>query len=159
MTSYKNFLSYDSINTKKKPFQISEDDFRDISVIKKNHLLQEQVPWTSVIRKNKAWRKSKDRTFRPKESVKVIIEPYQSIPSDINETVKRKRQDLNISQQNLAFKSRVYLDKLINFENNKEIDFITNYELYKIIYVLDNYKELNNIKYIKFPKESNKVDL
>lgn len=74
----------------------------------------------------------------------------------MNENLKRKRQNLNISQQNLAFKSRVYLEKLTNFENNKEIDFLSNYELYKIIYVLDNYKELYNVKYVKFPIPKNK---
>ena len=150
-------LSY-NINTKKKIFRLPEGDFRDVSIVKKNHWLQKQVPWTTVIRKDKAWRKSENRTFRPRERVKTIVDPYlfQSIPSDMNETVKRKRQNLNISQQVLALKSRIYLDKVINFENKKEVDFITNYELYKILYVLDNYKEINNIKYIKFPMPKNK---
>jgi len=150
-------LSYNT-NTKKKIFRLPEGDFRDVSIVKKNHWLQKQVPWTTVIRKDKAWRKSENRTFRPRERVKSIVDPYlfQSIPSDMNETVKRKRQNLNISQQVLALKSRIYLDKVINFENKKEVDFLTNYELYKILYVLDNYKEINNIKYIKFPMPKNK---
>ena len=150
-------LSYNNTN-KKKTFRLPEGDFRDISVVKKNHWLQKQVPWTTVIKKDKEWRKSDNRTFRPRERVRTIVDPYlfQSIPFDINETVKRKRQNLNISQQNLSFKSRVYLDKLINFENKKEVDFLTNYELYKILYVLDNYKELHNFKYVKFPMPKNK---
>ena len=147
-----------STHKKKKPFRLVDDNFRDISVVKKNYWQQNQVAWTTVIKKDKAWRKSENRTFRPKERVKTIVDPYlfQSIPHDMNENLKIKRQNLNISQQNLAFKSRVYLDKLINFENNKEIDFLSNYELYKFIYVLDNYKELYNVKYVKFPIPKNK---
>lgn len=159
MSTHKNNikLSYNT-NIKKKPFRLADDDFRDISLVKKNFWLQKQVPWTTEIRKDKSWRKSENRTFRPKERVKTIVDPYlfQSIPRDMNENIKRKRQNLNISQQNLSFKSRVYLDKLINFENNKQTNFLSNYELYKILYVLDNYKELYNFKYVKFPMPKNK---
>ena len=43
-----------------------EDDFRDISLVKRQNWIQNQVPWKKVIRKDKKWRKSPNRVFRPK---------------------------------------------------------------------------------------------
>ena len=145
-------MSYKSMINKKK-FKLDENDWRDVSLLTKNFLLQEQIPWTKVIKKNRKWRKTQNKTFSSCEKVKINFDPYlfKTIPPNMSDIIKNRRLTLDISQQKLAFKSRIYLDKLIYFEKNKEVDFMSNYEIYKIIYVLDNYKELENLKYIKFP--------
>jgi hypothetical protein len=136
------------------------DDNRDISLIKRQTWLQNQVPWKRVIRKDKKWRKSRNRTFRPQTDIKIEPDPYKFkfIPSDISDTLKRKRQNICLSIQNLAFKSNVNIDKIIKFENTnvypkhaREYHNLSNFELYKINYILDNYSLIKDIKNIKIP--------
>lgn len=131
-----------------------EDDFRDISLVKRQNWLQNQVPWTKVIRKDKKWRKSPSRVFRPKEIMKYEPDPYlfKSIPQNISETLKTKRLNLGLSIQNLAVKANVHIDKIINFEErNNQCLFLSNYELYKINYIIQNYNSIKDIKNIKIP--------
>ena len=80
------------------------DDFRDISIVKRQAWLQNQVPWSKVIRKDKKWRKSPNRTFRSKNTEKIEPDPYQfrHIPSNISEVLKTKRLNLGLSVQNLS---------------------------------------------------------
>ena len=130
------------------------DDFRDVSILKRQAWLQNQVPWSEVIRKDKKWRKSPNRTFRPKNTEKIEPDPYQfkDIPSNISEILKAKRLNLGLSIQNLAFKSNVHIDKIMNFEDRQnQCLFLSNYELYKINYILENYNSLKDIKNIKIP--------
>jgi hypothetical protein len=142
------------------------DDSRDISLIKRQTWLQNQVPWTRVIKKDKKWRKSKDRTFRPQNDIKIEPDPYQFkfIPRDISDTLKRKRENLCLSIQNLAFKSKVHIDKIIKFENTnvypehaREYHNLSNFELYKINYILGNYSSIKDIKNIKIPLPEGKL--
>ena len=130
------------------------DDFRDVSVVKRQAWLQNQIPWSKEIRKDKKWRKSPNRTFRPKNTEKIEPDPYQfkCIPSNISEILKTKRLNLGLSIQNLAFKSNVHIDKIMNFEDRQnQCIFLSNYELYKINYILENYNSLKDIKNIKIP--------
>ena len=131
------------------------DDFRDVSIVKRQAWLQNQIPWTKVIRKDKKWRKSPNRTFRAKNTEKIESDPYQfkSIPSNISEVLKAKRLNLGLSVQNIAFKSNVHIDKIMNFEDRKNSGlFLSNYELYKINYIIENYNSLKDVKNIKIPK-------
>jgi hypothetical protein len=130
------------------------DDFRDVSIIKRQAWLQNQVPWKKEIRKDKKWRKSPNRSFRPKNTEVVEPDPYRfrCIPSDISEVLKNKRLNLGLSVQNLAFKSNVHIDKIMNFEDRQNSClFLSNYELYKINYILENYSSLKDVKNIKIP--------
>ena len=139
-------------------------DVRDISLVKRQAWLQNQVPWTRVIKKDKKWRKSRDRTFRPKYEINVEPDPYQfkSIPHDISDVLKTKRQNINLSIQNLAFKSNVNIDKIMNFENsnkeqNRTNNFLSNFELYKINYIIDNYHVVKDIKNVRIPLPEGKL--
>tara|TARA_B100001094_G_C18112081_1_gene761783 strand:- start:945 stop:1442 length:498 start_codon:yes stop_codon:yes gene_type:complete len=135
-----------------------KDDCRDISIVKRQKWLQNQIPWTTVIKKDKKWRKSSNRTFRPVEKVKYEIDPYkfQSIPKDIHHILKQKRKDLGLSLQNLSYKSNIYIDKLLEFENRDNLyrlnNYLSNYELYKINYIINNYNSIKDIKNLKIPK-------
>ena len=140
-------------------------DVRDVSLVKRQAWLQNQVPWSKVIKKDKKWRKSRDRTFRPKYEINVEPDPYQfkSIPRDISDVLKAKRQNINLSVQNLAFKSNVNIDKILDFENNSNREqnrcnnFLTNFELYKINYIIENYQLIKDIKNVKIPLPEGKL--
>ena len=85
----------ETIKNKKREF----GDTRDISIVKRQAWLQNQVPWKKVVKKDKKWRKSVNRTFRPKPEVKAVIDPFQfkHIPENISEILKKKRENIGLS--------------------------------------------------------------
>jgi len=138
----------------------NDNSNKDISLLKRQTWLQNQVNWTRVIKKDKKWRKSKDRTFRTETDIKIEPDPYKFkyIPRDVSDNLKRKRQNLDLSIQNLSFKSKVHIDKITKFENTnvhpqhvREYHNLSNFELYKINYILDNYSLIKDIKNVKIP--------
>ena len=55
----------------------NDNSNKDISLLKRQTWLQNQVNWTRVIKKDKKWRKSKDRTFRTETDIKIEPDPYK----------------------------------------------------------------------------------
>ena len=146
----------ETIKNKKREF----GDTRDISIVKRQAWLQNQVPWKKVVKKDKKWRKSVNRTFRPKPEVKAVIDPFQfkHIPENISEILKKKRENIGLSIQNLAYKSNVHIDKILNFEDRQNRSlFLSNYELYKIKYIIENYSMIKDIKNVKIPLPEGKL--